>query len=124
MIYNDGYDVDKKFRVIKCPNCENEVFSDNAFHCKICGTKIYNICEGEPNYDNYGNIENYTYHDNHGDARYCEQCGRMTYFFKEGFLRPWEEAKRDIESAQGVQFIEATEEEAITMLYGDDDIPF
>ena len=54
MIYDDGVQVDENMRVVECPRCENEVFSTKAGHCKICGLSLYNVCEGEPEFDSNG----------------------------------------------------------------------
>lgn len=54
MIYDDGVQVDENMRVVEFPRCENEVLSTNAGHCKICGLSLYNVCEGEPEFDSNG----------------------------------------------------------------------
>jgi ribosomal protein S27E len=97
MRYQKEYEVDENMRVVKCPKCENEVFSTKAAHCKLCGTKLFNICNGIPEYDEYGHEINRPIHNNPGNARYCETCGEPTYFFNEGFLKPWEEEKAELE---------------------------
>ena len=50
MIYDDGVE-HEDMRVIECPRCENEEFSQDAGYCKICGLGAYNYCEGEAQYD-------------------------------------------------------------------------
>lgn len=88
MIYDDGVQVDNQMRVTQCPRCENEVFGQQAEHCKICGLTLYNLCEGEYMND-YGH-EEVVQHRNPGDARFCETCGKPTEFYKEQILQPWE----------------------------------
>lgn len=105
MIYKDGYQMDENLRVIKCPVCGNKEFSDDAEYCRICGTRLYNYCEGY--YDGFAQ-ENIC-HKNPGNARYCETCGSPTYFFKEGLLEPWDKATEKIscEETKEVEFDES-----------------
>lgn len=92
MIYNDGVLMDNEQKVTICPRCENEVMSDAAKHCKICGLSLYNYCKGkwieDYNYEDQGYLEQ---HKNVSDARFCETCGESTTFFKENILQPWEQ---------------------------------
>lgn len=104
--YEKGYVVDENMRVMNCPKCENEIFSTNASHCKLCGTQLYNKCEGTPEYDGFGNVVDHEYHNNPGNARYCETCGEPTYFFKQGFLKPWEEEKAELEQKAEMDMLE------------------
>jgi len=133
MKYNDGYKVDDNMRVIECPKCENEIFSGDAVYCKLCGTRLFNECEGEPEYNYNGELIDTHYHKNLGDARYCETCGQPTCFLKEGFLKSWEEAKKYIEELDTMdswvldEDVAATTEDLTTPSYdidNDDDIPF
>ncbi|GLB58978.1 hypothetical protein [Cytobacillus sp. NCCP-133] len=100
MIYDDGVQVDENMRVVECPRCENEVFSTNAGHCKICGISLYNVCEGEPEFDSNGYQIDTIYHQNPGDARFCESCGRPTTFNKTGILKPWDVVREQAFSQQ------------------------
>jgi Zn-dependent peptidase ImmA (M78 family) len=83
-IFYSGIEMDENKRIIKCPRCDNEVFSCNARFCKICGFTLYNICEGKPIFDIYNNTIDYEYHVNDGNARYCSTCGAKTTFYKQG----------------------------------------
>lgn len=40
------------------------------------------------------------------NARFCETCGEPTYFFKQGFLKPWEEKKADLEQKNEMNILE------------------
>lgn len=91
MFYNDGVDIDGNSRAILCPKCKNEEFSGKAEFCRICGTGLYNKCEGE--WDSYNDY--LVQHDNPGNARFCETCGKPTLFFKEGFLKDWEQVQAE-----------------------------
>lgn len=132
MIYDDGVQVDGNMRVVGCPRCENEVFNTNAGHCKICGLSLYNSCEGEPEFDYNRNQIDTIYHQNPGDARFCEFCGRPTTFNKAGILKPW-----DIVIEKAINFSQTTHSNVVpidpfanqqqttqTIPICDDDLPF
>lgn len=78
VFYNDGIETNESGRVVKCPVCDNEVFTEGLYYCKICGTPRYNYCTdtegfscGQPN---------------DGNARYCRDCGSETVYFEKGLL--------------------------------------
>lgn len=89
MQYNDGFSVDDNLKFIKCPVCENEEFSDDAEHCRICGFDVYNYCAGCRVEDVNGNYLGIERHKNKGNARYCETCGEETVVFKARLLAPY-----------------------------------
>ncbi|MGI6700804.1 MAG: hypothetical protein ACOX6G_10920 [Christensenellales bacterium] len=93
MRYNDGFVMNEDLRVTECPKCGNEEFSEDADYCRICGTTLYNLCDGEDIYDHTGHLEYHEAHRNHGNARFCEKCGKPTAFFHAKFLRPYSEVK-------------------------------
>lgn len=100
--YYEGIELNPNHRVIQCPKCRNEVHSDIARFCKICGTFLFNLCEGTPIYDSVGRAIDYIYHINDGNARYCTECGSQTIFYKEKFLKDWKDimvAKYDVTSS-------------------------
>lgn len=124
MIFADGYEMDKNLRVLCCPKCNNEQFSDNAEFCRICGTPLFNYCEGEDVCDEMGNIDRIR-HKNYGNSRFCEKCGTKTVFFTKKFLQVFDELPRDSLEAfseQGVigkgNIVSASVE------IGSDDLPF
>ena len=88
MRYNDGIPMGEDMRVTRCPRCENEEFDDEADFCRICGLSRFNRCEGFENDSGYQS--EVVYHNNYGNARYCERCGMRTTFLLEGFLKPFE----------------------------------
>lgn len=94
MKYLDGvpYDEDT-LRVKICPVCSNEEFSDNATHCRICGTNLYNQCEGTEVYTGYGETNYVDQHSNPSNARFCEICGKPTYFKNAGILVEYKDYK-------------------------------
>ena len=95
MIYNDGFTMDENIRVTKCPQCSNEEFSSEAAFCRICGSPLYNSCEGEDIFDYSGNFDHREIHNNPGNARFCETCGKPTSFFKLKYLKPFNEFQSD-----------------------------
>lgn len=95
MIYNDGFSMDENLRVKECPKCGNEEISDDAEYCRICGTNLFNTCDGQEIYDYDGIFIRIEKHPNHGNARYCEKCGKPTAFFNAKFLRPYNEIRPD-----------------------------
>lgn len=93
MKYTDGVDYDvNSMRVKICPRCQNEEFSEKAEFCRICGTDLFNRCEGEPDYHPL-NDELMGYinqHVNPSNARFCETCGKPTIYFKNNILVDYE----------------------------------
>lgn len=75
VLYLDGIETNEDGRVIKCPVCDNEVFTEGLYYCKICGTERYNYCS----HPDCGQV-------NDGNARYCRYCGSETVYFKKGLL--------------------------------------
>lgn len=87
MKYIDGVDYNPEtMQVLRCPKCSNEEFGENAQYCRICGTDLYNRCEGAPfsSFDNFVEYDNK--HANPSNARFCEVCGRPTIYNKTGIL--------------------------------------
>jgi Zn-dependent peptidase ImmA (M78 family) len=83
--YPSDIKIDRYKRVIECPVCKFKHF--NGDKCARCGTYIYNYCSeylisGDKDCD-YANNSNH---------RFCEMCGRPTYFYNRGLLIPWESA--------------------------------
>ena len=90
MVYSDGVPYDKTtMKVKKCPRCGNEEFSDSSDYCRICGTNLFNLCEGEPSYNqkNGEYIGPSNQHKNPSNARFCEKCGKPTVYYKTKILK-------------------------------------
>lgn len=51
-----------------CPVCGNEIFSEDAGFCRVCGTPLTNPCTHDPT------------HLNHPEAKHCYVCGKPTAF--------------------------------------------
>jgi hypothetical protein len=86
MFYNDGVPFDENYKMTKCPICGNEEFSEKAIFCRICGSDIYNYCEGDVETDADGNEIHKNQHPCPSNARYCEICGKPTTFLKKNIL--------------------------------------
>lgn len=125
MRYTDGFELDENYRVKICPRCENEEFSPDAIYCRICGAMLFNRCKGK--WDDY-NQEWCWEHENPGNARFCEKCGKPTYFSIEKFLLDWKEAKAKLE--EGFYPDSMDEEESFQVAPAEiaateeDDLPF
>jgi ribosomal protein L40E len=95
MIYDDGVEINENMQVRICPKCGNEQFSSNANYCRICGFSTYNWCEGRIIYNDFGNLEDIIRHENLGNSRFCEICGKPTLFLSEKILLPYDEVRED-----------------------------
>jgi hypothetical protein len=75
-------------QVVECPICKTSRFM-HVDKCTRCNTYIYNYCTGYS--------DNTCDHSNLSRSRFCEMCGKPTYYFKRGFLLPW----KDIDIIRG-----------------------
>lgn len=124
MKYSDGVDYDLDTMKIKiCPKCQNEEFSEQAEFCRICGTDLYNKCIGDEDTDNFGNYTVYNQHANPSNARYCEVCGKITLFYKNKLLKPYEDylAEMEAEYAMAAAMAAQENEEAAESVTADPD---
>ena len=71
---------DETGRVIRCPVCANEEFSESARFCRICGTPLFNSCA-----DRSGRCGRAA----HPGALYCAFCGGETEYARRGILPDW-----------------------------------
>lgn len=74
-------------RVLSCPVCHSASVDASGERCSVCRTYIFNFCTSF--FEESSDECSYT---NPGNARYCEICGRPTYFYRKGLLHPWQEA--------------------------------
>jgi len=74
-------------RVSRCPSCLKDLARIQGEKCPRCGTYIFNFCTSF-----FEKEKSECSPANHGHYRYCEMCGRPTYFFEKGLLKPREEA--------------------------------
>jgi hypothetical protein len=95
MVYKSEIEYDSETnRINECPRCQNELFSEEAQYCRICGLELVNKCIPEPWYDSNGNPNESYSHENPPDARFCEQCGAPTKYFQEHkLLKRYEELR-------------------------------
>lgn len=115
MKYNDGYELDEKGKVLKCPICGNEEVGESEYeeYCIICGTYLINKCTSM-------NCERIV----PGNARYCPYCGAITTFFSNKLLLPWKEAqKRILEAHEEIAWIKGANEEVAATI-DEDELPF
>lgn len=88
--YPETFQMDQYKRVLQCPLCNSKQISGDK--CCICGTYIFNYCS-----DLLSGNGNCTY-SNPGNSRYCEMCGKETYFYKRGLLDPWNEELEQLQT--------------------------
>lgn len=104
--YTDGVEYDAStLRVKKCPVCGNDEFSEKAGFCRICGTDLYNMCEGIPEEDGYNGLYYRDQHTNPSNARYCETCGKKTHYFMSNILKAYETYQREEAESQANGFM-------------------
>lgn len=88
----DGILVDTNGKAIECPICENTETFGKGKYCQICGHIIVNECsEGHPANAFY--LDDYPLN---GYARYCDECGAESTFYKEGYLEGYVNARHTI----------------------------
>jgi hypothetical protein len=83
IIYDSEIKTDRYKRVVECPLCKSKHFKEDK--CPRCNTYIFNYCS-----DYLINPESYCIHANPSSSRFCEMCGKPTYFYKRRLLKSWE----------------------------------
>ena len=129
MRYDDGVEIDDNNRVMECPRCRNDEFSDRAEFCRICGLILFNRCEGYFEQRDYNGNGDTVYHDNPGNARFCESCGSKTQFYMESILRPWDKPDNSVKSngkktSSTTQAKPQEDFQTLAESIDDDDLPF
>lgn len=84
LYYPEPNPMDSYRRVKFCPKCNNQIKAGSGEKCSVCGTYIFNFCSSYFE----GNAVECSYA-NPGNCRFCEICGKPTYYYTQGFLRPW-----------------------------------
>lgn len=116
MKYLDGAPQDAEtMRILECPRCKNDEFGKDAFHCRICGLSLYNLCVGENEYNQQ--------HKNPSNARFCETCGCETNFFREGILKSWQELQ-GISNDRSDEHSDGNIANGLNVIVPDDELPF
>jgi len=87
IIYSDGFATDKYKRVLTCPRCGYTLQHVPGDKCPVCGTYIFNFCMSY--FEQSSDECSYTGLSNH---RFCEMCGKPTYFYEKKILKPWQQA--------------------------------
>ena len=85
--YPEEIKLDNYKRVYTCPLCRSAKVNTSGERCSICGTYIFNFCTSY-----FEGIRDECSCVNSGNARFCEMCGRPTYYYQKGFLQQWREA--------------------------------
>jgi hypothetical protein len=83
VFYDSHIKMDSCKRVALCPVCKSNNFREDK--CTRCGTYIFNYCsEYMISGDHLCGFAN------PGNCRFCEMCGKPTYFYKRGLIEDWE----------------------------------
>lgn len=83
VLYNSQIKIDGYKRVVECPLCKFNHFTGDK--CSRCGTYMFNYCTDYITKDS----DDCSFA-NSGNSRYCELCGKPTYFYKRGLLSSWQ----------------------------------
>lgn len=86
-----GIEVDERFKAKKCPTCSNEETEVNGVFCQICGAGLVNRCINGNQVSPFDEPDACCTDAERlpGNARFCPYCGGETIFFKQGFLKAW-----------------------------------
>ena len=76
---------DRYKRADRCPICDTDLQKVPGDACPLCRLCIFNDCSSYYEGDPCGHI-------NPGNHRYCEVCGKPTYYFVKKVLRAWDES--------------------------------
>jgi hypothetical protein len=84
VFYDSHIKMDRFKRVIECPVCKLKHFIGDK--CARCSTYIFNYCDQYLiSGDHICGFANPT------TSRFCEMCGKPTYFYRRGLITDWEE---------------------------------
>jgi hypothetical protein len=84
VFYESHIKMDQFKRVALCPVCESKHFIGDK--CARCSTYIFNYC------DQYMVSGDYICgFSNPATSRFCEMCGKPTYFYRRGLISHWKE---------------------------------
>ena len=87
IVYPEEIKMDRYKRVLSCPACHSDKSAAHGDRCGICKTYIFNFCTSYLDED-----RDECSYANSGNSRFCEICGRPTYYYQKKLLRPWREA--------------------------------
>lgn len=85
LYYPEAKPMDRYKRVEYCPKCNNQIKAGSGEICSVCSTYIFNFCTSYFE----DNSEECSYA-NPGNCRFCEMCGKPTYYNTNGFLKSWD----------------------------------
>jgi ribosomal protein L37E len=86
--YPDEVKMDSFKRALVCPKCLRDISHIRGDKCTYCKTYMFNFCSEFLN-----NSAHECSYANPGYARYCEMCGRPTYYYKRSYLADWQTVK-------------------------------
>jgi len=81
--YPDVTPMDRYKRALVCPRC-GKVIDTNSDNCPVCKTLLINYCSSY-----FSDKANDCSFANPGNARFCEMCGKPTYYLDQRVLSEW-----------------------------------
>jgi Zn-dependent peptidase ImmA (M78 family) len=84
--YQNEIETDRYKRSLVCPKCDSSLTDITGEACPNCHTSIFNLCSDY----NSCSFANSAY------ARYCEICGKPTYYQLEGLLPDWQKCHSNL----------------------------
>jgi ribosomal protein L37E len=84
VFYHSHIKMDRYKRVLECPVCHSKHF--NTDKCSRCSTYIFNYCD-----QYFVSGDDICGFSNPAASRFCEMCGKPTYFYRRGLISHWEE---------------------------------
>lgn len=89
--YQEEYENDSEWKMIRCPVCHKTTESDYGTNCPACDTPLFNECRESSLIRKIFLRKRSTIHKNAGNARYCETCGKETLFYQSLYLQDYED---------------------------------
>jgi hypothetical protein len=87
IIYPTDIRMDRYKRVLTCPVCHTDKNIASGDRCGRCGTYIFNYCSSY-----FDECQEDCSFANSANSRFCEMCGKPTYYYEKNLLRAWHEA--------------------------------
>lgn len=93
--YGDGIELDNFGHAMECPACHTMDVILSQKTCPACGANLFQRCSGYNKNDDgidekgCGSILD-------GSARYCTRCGHKSAFYRDGYLKDWQEELGEI----------------------------
>lgn len=93
--YGEGVELDEFGHAIECPVCGSRDIIPFENTCRSCGASLFQKCTDNGNDDipadekSCGRVLD-------GSARYCKRCGHKSTFYRDKYLKDWQEEMAEI----------------------------